>query len=123
MTTTSSFEAAGRTAARALQSGEWLIRQPDIDAAEVILRQLWTPYKDVLEADEPDPGRVQARLEAVPGACTAALEVPDLDDRFTEMLRLLPKALADAGQDRAVRLLGGFGEVVFAIGSGPEVWV
>lgn len=121
MTTPSPLLTALRDAARALQGGQWLIRQPDLDAAGVLGDQLWVPFRDVLEAEEPDPNRVRERLEAVPAACAAALQVPGIEGQFAELLRMVPQALADADQDQAVRLLGQFGIVVHAVGNGPEV--
>jgi hypothetical protein len=119
--TTSPLQEALRDAASALQDGRWLIRQPDLEAAGVLGDQLWVPFRDVLEADEPDPARVQERLDAVPQACAAALQVPDIEDRFATLLRMVPQALADGDQDQAALLLGEFGVVVHVVGSGPEV--
>ncbi|MFF3127980.1 hypothetical protein ACFVRD_38110 [Streptomyces sp. NPDC057908] len=99
-----------------MTSGNWLILQPDMDAAAVLWERLWTSFQDVLEAEQPDPQRVRARLDAVPAACTAALEVPGIDQRFTALLETLPQALAEQDQ-----VLGRFGTLVAAICSGPEV--
>ncbi|KMS67022.1 hypothetical protein ACM01_44230 [Streptomyces viridochromogenes] len=110
-----------REAGRALQDGRWLIRPPDLAAANMLGDQLWVPYRDVLEAEEPDPDRVRERLEAVPAACAAALEVPGIEDRFAELLRMVPQALAEAEQEQAVQLLGQFGVLVHVIGNGPAV--
>lgn len=116
----SHLQEALREAARALQDGGWLIWQLDLDAADVLGDQLWVPFRDVLEAEEPQADRVRARLEAVPAACAAALRVPGIEDRFAELLRVVPHALADTEQDEAVRLLGQFGMVVHAVCNGPE---
>lgn len=121
MTTTSPLTAVLRDAARALQDGRWLIRQPDLDAAAVLWDQLWVPFADFREAEEADPVRVRARLEAVPAACAAALQVPGIEGQFAELLRMVPRALADVEQDQAVWLLGQFGIIVHAVGTGPEV--
>ncbi|MEU9189748.1 hypothetical protein AB0D14_35455 [Streptomyces sp. NPDC048484] len=107
MTTTSPLQEALRDAARALQNGRWQIGKPDLDAAGVLGDQLWAPFQDALEAEAPDPDRVRAHLKAVPAACVAALQVP-ASDRFAELLRMVPQALADVEQDQAVRLLGQF---------------
>ncbi|MGP3951193.1 hypothetical protein [Streptomyces sp. 7N604] len=48
----------------------------------MIGERLWTPFSDVLEEQHPDRPRVRARLNAVPAACAAALEVPGVDDRL-----------------------------------------
>ncbi|MEU9291099.1 hypothetical protein AB0D57_42400 [Streptomyces sp. NPDC048275] len=122
MTTASYLETSIRAAAAALESGAWLIRQPDMDAALVIWERLWTPFSDVLEAEQADPARVRTRLETVPAACEAAVQVPGIDDQFTELLQTLTAAIADVEQDQAVRLLGNFGTVVSAVGNGPEMW-
>lgn len=121
MTTPSPLQTALRDAARALQGGQWLIRQPDMDAADMLGDQLWVPFQDVLAAEQPNPDRVRERLEAVPEACAAALQVPGIEGRFAELLRMLPQALAEEDQDQAARLLGQFGVLVHAVGSGPEV--
>jgi len=121
MTTASPLPADLREAARALQDGRWLIRQADLDAADVIGDRLWVPFRDVLEAEEPDPVRVRQRLAAVPEACAAARAVPGIDDRFAALLQTLPQALADVDQEQAVRLLGQFGVILHAVANGPEV--
>jgi hypothetical protein len=46
---------------------------------------------------------------------------PTIEDRVAELLRMVPTALADVEQERAVRPLGQFGITVHAVGTGPEV--
>ncbi|MCC5480560.1 hypothetical protein [Streptomyces barringtoniae] len=93
-------------------------------AAAVIWQQLWEPFSDVLEAEEPEPERVEERLAAVPAACEEAAAVAGIDSRFAALLSTVPAAVTEAGDDQAAMWrLGTFGEVVFAIGQGPEIWV
>ncbi|MEU2565058.1 hypothetical protein ABZ626_37895 [Streptomyces longispororuber] len=121
-TTPERFKDTARDAARAVQSGAWPIGRADMEAADIVLERLWTPYEDVLQAERPDPRRVRQRLEAVPDACAAARAVPAIDARLAELLALLPQALAETEQQEAVRYLGAFGTLLFAISDG-EPWL
>ncbi|MBB1252536.1 hypothetical protein H3146_03990 [Streptomyces sp. OF3] len=115
------FQTAVGEAAQALHEGRWNVSRADVAAAGVLWQELWLPFRDVLEAEVPDPARIRQRLAAVPEACAAA-QVPGIDARFAEALRRAPEMTA-LEIDQAVQALGHLGVLVHAVGTGPEMSV